>query len=93
MEITLEPINENKGRFKLEEDGKQAGFMTYTMARDIMIIDHTEVDPAFEGRGLGKKLVMAGVEHARENNLKIKPLCPFALNVFKRTEAIKDVLF
>lgn len=93
MEIIMEPNGETKGAFKISDEGKQGGIMTYSMARDVMIIDHTEVDPAFEGKGLGKKLVFAAVAYARENNLKIKPLCPFANAVFKRTEEIRDVLF
>ena len=39
-----------------------------------MTIIHTEVDDSYEGRGLGKQLVKAGVQYARENHLKILPL-------------------
>lgn len=85
--------NENKGFFKAVEDGKQAGKMTYSWAGEVkFIIDHTEVDPAFNGRGVGKKMVMAAVNYARENNLKIIPLCPFAKSVFEKVEEIRDVL-
>lgn len=83
-----------KGSFGIFENDTEAGMMTYTMAGDIMIIDHTEVDPAFEGKGLGKELVIAGIKHARQNNLKIKPLCPFALKTMQRMGAeVSDVLF
>jgi predicted GNAT family acetyltransferase len=37
-------------------------------------------------------LVHAGVEYARENNLKIFPLCPFAKSIFDKREAFRDVL-
>lgn len=85
--------NEAKGFFKAVEDGKEAGRMTYSWAGEHkFIIDHTEVDPAFNGRGVGKKMVLAAVEYARKNDLKIIPLCPFAKSVFDKTEAIRDVL-
>lgn len=85
--------NETKGYFKAVEDNQEAGRMTYSWAgKDKFIIDHTEVGPEFGGRGVGKKLVMAAVEFARENQLKIIPLCPFAKSVFDRTEEIRDVL-
>ena len=68
--------------------------MTYTWAGDSkFIIDHTEVSPDFNGKGVGKKLVIAAVEYARANNLKIIPLCPFAKSVFDKVEEIRDVLF
>ena len=83
-----------RGYFEAIEDGKEAGKMTYTWAGDSkFIIDHTEVSPDFNGKGVGKKLVMAAVEYARNSNLKIIPLCPFAKSVFDKTEEIRDVLF
>jgi uncharacterized protein len=68
--------------------------MTYTWAGDSkFIIDHTEVNEGFNGKGVGKKLVLAAVDYARANNVKIIPLCPFAKSVFDKTEEIRDVLF
>ncbi|MFM9986726.1 MAG: GNAT family N-acetyltransferase [Flavobacteriales bacterium] len=82
-----------RGAFHYFEDGKEAGIMTYSKAGDDMIIiDHTEVFPEFNGKGIGKKLVLEGVKYARENNLKIIPLCPFASALFKKTPEIRDVL-
>lgn len=93
----MQIVQENdtkKGSFKILENDIIAGEMTYTWAgTDKFIIDHTEVNPAFEGNGIGKKLVMQAVEYARENNLKILPLCPFAKLVFERTKDIQDVMF
>ncbi|KQB37237.1 GNAT family N-acetyltransferase [Flavobacterium aquidurense] len=83
-----------RGYFEAIEDGKEAGKMTYTWAGDSkFIIDHTEVSPDFNGKGVGKKLVLAAVEYARTNNVKIIPLCPFAKSVFDKVEEIRDVLF
>lgn len=92
MEIVHEPGG-HKGRFVIKEDGKELGEMTYVVAGpDKIIIDHTEGFPGSEGKGVGKKLVMAGVEHARANGLKIIPLCPFAKSVFDRNkEELADV--
>mgnify|MGYP003583605250 FL=1 len=93
--MEIQQINDTrKGYFEAIEDGKEAGKMTYTWAGDSkFIIDHTEVSPDFNGKGVGKKLVMATVEYARANNLKIIPLCPFAKSVFDKVEEIRDVLF
>lgn len=92
MEILLKE-NENKGFAIAQEDEKRAGMMTYSIAGpELIIIDHTEVEPAFSGRGAGKLLLYKIVEMAREKNIKIIPLCPFAASVFKKEGDIKDVL-
>ena len=86
--------DESKGAFIAEDNGKKAGEMTYSMAgTDKMIIDHTEVDSAFGGQGVGKKMVLAAVDFAREKNIKILPLCPFAKATFDKNKDIQDVLF
>lgn len=82
----------NKGAFFAVEGDTQAGMMSYVWAGETkFIIDHTEVNPDFSGQGVGKKMVMAAVEFARENDLKITPLCPFAKSVFDKVEEINDV--
>ncbi|AWK05393.1 GNAT family N-acetyltransferase [Flavobacterium crocinum] len=93
--MEIQQINDTRrGYFEAVEDGKEAGKMTYTWAGDSkFIIDHTEVSPDFNGKGVGKKLVLAAVDYARANNVKIIPLCPFAKSVFDKVEEIRDVLF
>lgn len=84
----------NMGLFTAYVNGKEAGTLSYKASgNNRIIIDHTEVSKDFNGQGIGKKLVMHAVEYARENNLKILPVCPFAKSVFEKTESISDVLF
>lgn len=93
MEI-IQENEETKGFFKAVEEGQEAGLMTYTWAGPAkFIIDHTEVNPDFKGKGVGLQMVMKAVEYARENHLKILPLCPYAKSVFDKKSEIGDVLF
>lgn len=93
MEIKHEKL-ENKGRFFYEVNGEVKAEMTYSVAgKGKIIIDHTEVDPSLHGQGVGYKLVDASVNYARENQIKILPLCPFASAVFKKKEVYNDVQF
>ncbi len=86
--------NGKKGHFSALINGEEAGLMTYTWAGEQkFIIDHTEVHPDFSGKGVGKQLVMAAVEFAREHDVKILPLCPYAKSVFNKTPEIREVLF
>lgn len=91
-QIKLE-TNAKNGFFSVEINGKTEAKMTFVFAgTDKIIIDHTEVNPGNNGKGLGKKMVTAAVEMAREKNLKIIPLCPFAKSVFEKTSEFRDVL-
>ena len=86
-------INGEKGTFFIDVDGKHEALMTFVFAgNDKIIIDHTEVNPKNEGKGLGKLLVAKAIEYAREKNLKIIPLCPFAKKVIDKTPEFQDVL-
>jgi len=86
-------LNGSKGYFYILVDGKQEGKMTFVFAgNDKIIIDHTEVNEGNNGKGFGKKMVAKAVEYAREKNIKIIPLCPFAKKVFDKTPEFRDVL-
>ena len=92
MEIKLEESG-SKGSFYIEEQGKRLAEMTFSKAGDKrIIIDHTEVSDALRGKGAGKQLVSAAVDHARKNGIKILPLCPFAKSVFDKVSEFGDVL-
>ena len=85
--------SEKNGVFFIVDNGKQIATMNYVFAGEKQfIIEHTEVNPEYNGQGLGKLLVKAAVDFARINDLKISPLCPYANAVFKKTPDYKDVL-
>lgn len=91
-EVKLE-INDRRGFFYIEENGKTEAKMTFVFAGpEKIIIDHTEVNEGNNGKGFGKKMVAKAVEYAREKNIKIIPLCPFAKKVFDKTPEFSDVL-
>ena len=83
----------SKGMVLAKEKDNQVGSMTYSIAGpELIIIDHTDVDPAYNGKGVGKQMLYKIVEMARQKNIKIIPLCPFAASMFRKIEEIKDVL-
>ena len=86
--------NGRGGRFYISENGNDLAEMSYRWSgNEHFIIDHTEVDPSLEGKGIGKALVARGVEFAREKGVTILPLCPYAKKVIERTPEYADVLF
>ena len=85
--------NEKNGMFEAFIDGRHAGEMTYTWAgEDKFIIDHTGVEEAYNGLGVGMNLLNAVVDFARKENKKVIPLCPFAKKVIAKTPEFQDVL-
>lgn len=82
-----------KGMFYIEKGALELAKMTYSKAGETsIIIDHTEVDPELKGQGAGKKLVEKAVAFAREKQVKIIPLCPFAKATFEKNAEWQDVL-
>lgn len=84
---------EAKG-FAIAKDGEtKAGLMTFSISGPkLIIIDHTEVEEAYRNKSLGVKLLMSIVRWAREEDIKIIPLCPYANAMFKKMKDIQDVL-
>lgn len=81
------------GRFYLVAGGHTVAEMFIHFAgSNRLVIDHTEVHPGNNGKGYGKKLVVRAVEYARENKLRIIPVCPYARSVFDKTDEYNDVL-
>jgi predicted GNAT family acetyltransferase len=81
----------HKGVFIMDDNGTTAGELYYMTGAGRIVIDHTEVEPAYEGKGVGKQLVAAAVAYARQQQIKIVPVCPFAKAVFERTPDYADV--
>ena len=92
MEIQFEQ-SPTKGMFFIEENGEKLARMIFSKAGDnLIIIEHTEVSDKLRGKNVGKQLVAAAVGHARKNNLKILPLCPFTKSVIDKVQEYQDVL-
>lgn len=86
--------NGKNGKFYVEVAEVPEAEMTYLWSGEQrIIIDHTEVSDVLRGQQVGKQLVQAAVDFAREKQIKILPLCPFANAVFKKTPDFQDVLF
>ncbi|WP_339848764.1 GNAT family N-acetyltransferase [uncultured Dokdonia sp.] len=84
---------EDRGVFYIKGENGIISELTYSKDdNSIITIDHTETKIAQEGKGYASKLMAHAVAFARENSLKINPLCPFAEVQFDRNPEFKDVL-
>jgi len=82
-----------KGAFFMMKDNIQVAEMIYRMDDSyLMVIEHTEVDKSLRGEGIGEKLLNELVEYARSKSIKVKAECSYAEAMFKKNEALRDVL-
>lgn len=85
METIKLELNEKKhGAFNLYEEGKKLGEMVISIKDDVLTVYHTGVEPEAEGKGFAKKLLEEMTTYARQNNMKVLPLCPYVHAQFKR---------
>ncbi|MGL5928916.1 MAG: GNAT family N-acetyltransferase [Dermatophilaceae bacterium] len=70
--------NEQERRWEARVDGQLAGFARYRLRGDVVVFTHTEVDPAFEGRGVGGAVARAALDEIEATGtLRVRPVCPF----------------
>jgi predicted GNAT family acetyltransferase len=64
-------------RYEIRVNGQLSGFAQYQRRRDKITFTHMEIDPAFEGRGIGSRLAEYVLDDARSRHLRVVPNCPF----------------
>lgn len=69
--------NAAKSRYEIRLDGDLAGFAEYEQGEGAVVFTHTEVDSAFEGKGVGSALARGALDDVRSKGLSVVPLCPF----------------
>jgi predicted GNAT family acetyltransferase len=84
--------NEPRSRLELHLDGELAGWLDYRPAGDSIIVAHTEVSSAHEGKGLGGVLVRAALETARSADKTVIVVCPFAVAYIDRHPELDEFL-
>ena len=73
------------------EKGK-AAYIKYTRSNNTISVDHTYTPEEFRGRGLAKKLMLAVIEYAKKNNLKIIPNCSYAQYFFEKYPEFRELV-
>jgi uncharacterized protein len=71
--------------------GQRAGFLTYARRPGRILLIHTEVDPAFEGRGVGGALARHALDAAAAEGRRAIVHCPFITTWLRRHREYHDI--
>ena len=78
-------------RFEISLDGRIA-FSKYFLVGEKIIIEQTEVPIEREGKGIASRIVRTALDCARDQKLKVMPLCPFTVGFIHRHPEYQDLV-
>jgi len=81
IEIVFE---ETEKRTAAYDGERRVGLCAYAEDGAVWTAYHTEVDPAYGGRGIAARLVDELVRAARERGVRIVPTCSYVLRRFEK---------
>ncbi|HEY8408652.1 MAG TPA: GNAT family N-acetyltransferase [Gaiellaceae bacterium] len=79
-------------QYEVSVDGEPAGVIRYTLGGDVVTLVHTEVEPKYEGHGVGAALVKGALDDLRARGKKIVPLCEYVLAYLERHDEYRDLV-
>jgi uncharacterized protein len=84
--------NPEEQRYELWLGATRAGFIQYRSEPGTIVLVHTEVDPAFEGQGLGARLVAGALDDLRARGLTLVAVCPFVRAYLRHHREYADLV-
>lgn len=81
------------GRFLMTLEGETIGFLQYQpLSGSTMVLEHVEIEPRFEGRGLGGELTKAALDGFRARGVTVVPQCPFIAHYIRTHPEYADLV-
>jgi predicted GNAT family acetyltransferase len=70
-----------------------AGVATYHAQQGLVTVMHTEIERAFEGRGIGSQFVAAMLDDIRRRQARVLPVCPFVRAFLQKHPEYADLVW
>ena len=83
--------NAGENRFETTVDGHQS-VAEYELRDGGIVFTHTFVPPELRGRGIAAKLVQHALEYARDQKLRVVPLCSYVADYIERHPEFKPMV-
>ncbi len=84
-------VTEEAGRFTIAVEGRTVGLAEYFDRDGRRTFPHTEVDKAFQGRGLATILVAEALDATRTAGLRIVPACSMVADYIDKHPAFAGI--
>ena len=85
-------VKHNSASNRFEVDlGKDKAVLIYMIKAGLFIMLHTEVPPAFEGRGIAAYMAREALEYAKNEGLKLRSYCVYTTRYIERHPEYQDV--
>ena len=79
-------------RYEIQVEGELGGVIRYRREPGVVVLVHTEIEPRFEGHGLGSRLVRGALDDLRAHGQAVVPLCAFAAAFIVRHPEYADLV-
>lgn len=82
----------DRDRFEVTVDGEPAGFAAYERRPGRLDLTHTEVDSAYQGRGVAGRLARGALDAVRAQGGQVTPSCPYIAEYIRRHQQYVDLV-
>ena len=83
--------NTDANRYEAWDGDALAGFAEYQLTDQLIVLTHTEVDPSYEGKGVGSQVARFALDDVRAAGKKVDPVCPYVASWIDKHPDYADV--
>ena len=85
-------VSKESDKFTIAVDGNSVGLTAYADEGNSRVFPHTEVDDAFEGRGLATIVIGEALAQTKAEGLRIVPMCPTVAAYVEKHPEYADIV-
>ena len=85
--------NPERKRYEVYVGTELAGFTDYHVQPGLVTLLHTEIEPAFEGQGVGSRFVAGVLDDVRSRGVRVLPICPFVRAFLRKNPEYDDLVW
>jgi predicted GNAT family acetyltransferase len=88
------PVEDNAelSRYEIKDNGRVVGTADYRVENDLVVLPHTEVDPARQGAGLGAELIQNALDAIRQSGKRVVPQCWYVAQFIDKHPDYQDLV-